>query len=357
MSCININNVEFQTRLKQSGLSEFDYQVQVNKYFNLQRKLGVPENELKFPELDMVNNADSSNYLSENIKLKNNDEALIQNILNYTNTSDIKQATIEINNKHRDLEVSITPLVNEAIVQIEHRPTNTTIKENPIVSISDNKFALTSIFNKLIDLYGIKFNNVTIADILSDPKFKNITDAKNVNAFILDGEIYINMDVAKLDAPIHEMSHLLLGSVKYQNPNLYQELINTSEKFPMYNQLIKNYPNRTKSDVNEEIFVTEFSKFLVNQSSIIDELPEIIQYEIIYNIKRMLDSMLMGDISVKSIPTENLMNLSIIKIAELVNSDTFSDVSKCSLNNSHQHRMLNNIKSDLMKNNELIEEC
>jgi hypothetical protein len=72
------------------------------------------------------------------------------------------------------------------------------------------------------------------------------------------------MDVAKLDAPIHEMSHLLLGSVKYQNPNLYQELINTSEKFPMYNQLIKNYPNRTKSDVNEEIFVTEFSKFLVN---------------------------------------------------------------------------------------------
>lgn len=356
MSCINTNNVEFQTRLKQSGLSEFDYSVYVMDYFNQQRKMGVSEKDLKYPELDMINEADSSKYLSENIKLKN-DEASIQDILDYTHVSDIKQANIEINNKHRDLEVNIIPLNKQAIVQIEHRPNTTNNKNNEQISIYKDKFALTSIFDKLIDLYGIKFNYITIADIQNDSKFKNITNAKNVNAFILDGEIYINMDVADIDAPIHEMSHLLLGSVKYQNLKLYQELIETSEKFPMYEELIKNYPNRTRSDINEEIFITEFSKFISNKESIIDKLPQIIQHEIIYNIKRMLDSMLMGDISVRSIPTESLMNLSITEIAELVNSNAFNNVSKCSLSNSHQHRILNNIKSDLIKNNELIENC
>ena len=68
-NCINIKSVEFQTKLKQSGLSEFDYAVQVQKYFDQQRRMGVPEDQLKFPELDMVDGANSSEYLSEQIKL------------------------------------------------------------------------------------------------------------------------------------------------------------------------------------------------------------------------------------------------------------------------------------------------
>jgi hypothetical protein len=49
------------------------------------------------------------------------------------------------------------------------------------------------------------------------------------------------MDVADIDAPIHEMTHLLLGSIKYQNPQLYMELVNLSEKLPYYSELSKNY--------------------------------------------------------------------------------------------------------------------
>lgn len=356
MNCINTNNIEFQTKLKQSGLSEFDYTVEVMSYFNKQRKLGVSEKNLKYPELDMMPDANSENFLSEQIKLKNNGTK-IQNILNYTNTNDIKQANIEINNKHRDLEVNIIPLNTEALVQIEHRPTTIINKANEPVSIYKDKQALVSIFNKLSTLYGINFHNVTVDDIQSDSKFKDIIDAKNVNAFILDGDIYINMDVADIDAPIHEMGHLLLGSIKYQNPELYTELINISEKLPTYEELIKNYPSRTRSDINEEIFVTELSKFISNKYSIIQELPKMAQHDILYNVKRMLDSMLMGDISVKTIPTEQLLNMSIVDMAELVNSDVFNNISKLTLNDNQQHRILNNRKSDLIKNNELIERC
>lgn len=355
-NCINTKSVEFQTNLKRSGLSEFDYAVMVRRYFDLQRSMGVSEEQLKYPELDMVDGADSSQYLSENIKLKNGG-ASVEDILTYTKTEDIHQATIEINNKHRDLEVTILPLNNEALVTIEHRPDQLTDKGNPINPITKDKAAMVNIFNKLAELYGIKFNNITIADLVNDPKFKDVLDAKHTNAFILDGEIYINMDVADVDAPMHEIAHILLGGIKYQNPNLYAEIVNMAEVLPNYDELVKKYPARTRSDVNEEIFVTELAKFASNKYSAIQELPEIVQHEILYNITRMLDSMLMGDISVKTIPAENLLKMSLPTIAEMVNSGSFNNLSKGILQDSHMHRMLNNRKADLMNNNELKEHC
>jgi hypothetical protein len=132
-------------------------------------------------------------------------------------------------------------LDKEALVKVEHRPTDTNMKENPIVDIDKNKQAIVPIFNKLATLYGIKFHNVTIEDLIRNPKFKDIIDAKHINAFILDGEIYINMDVADIDAPIHELTHLLLGSIKYQNPSLYTNLVSIAEELPNYNELITNY--------------------------------------------------------------------------------------------------------------------
>jgi hypothetical protein len=126
--------------------------------------MGVSEEDLKYPELDRIDGSDSSQYLSENIKLKD-DGANIQDILNYTKTSNISEATIKINNKHRDLEVNIMPLNEQALVRIEHRPTADFNKENPPVSISSNKQALIPIFNKLAKLYGINFYNVTIDDL------------------------------------------------------------------------------------------------------------------------------------------------------------------------------------------------
>ena len=325
-------------------------------YFDKQLESGIKEEDLKYPELDQINNPDSSEYLSENIKLQDGG-AFISDILNYTNSDNIEDATIAINNKHRDLEVDILPLNKEALVKVEHRPTDTSMKENPIVDIDKNKQAIVPIFNKLATLYGIKFHNVTIEDLIRNPKFKDIIDAKHINAFILDGEIYINMDVADIDAPIHELTHLLLGSIKYQNPSLYNNIVSIAEELPNYNELITNYQNRTRSDINEEIFVTELAKYVSNKPSILQNLPMFVQEEMLYNIKRLLDSMLMGDISVKAIPTSKLMNMSLYDMTKLVNSPAFTNVSRATLNDSQVHRILNNRKSDLMSRNELIEEC
>lgn len=355
-NCIDTKSVEFQTNLKRSGLSEFDYAVSVREYFDLQRSLGVSEEALRYPELDMVEGANSTKYLEEMIKMKD-DSATIEEILKYAGVTDIEAAKAIINNKHRDLEVDVLPLNKDALITITRRPNTTVDKENPVNPVSSDKMALVPIFNKLAELYGIKFHNVTIADIQSDPKFKDVFDVQHTNAFILDGEIYINMDVADIDAPIHEIAHLVLGSLKYQNPALYAEIVNIVEQLPTYSELIKNYPSRTRSDVNEEIFVTELAKFAANKYSLIQELPEIVQHEILYNIKRMLDSMLMGDISVRTIPTDQLLSMSLVEIAKLVNSDAFNNTSRGTLQDSGIHRILNNRKSDLMNSNELKEHC
>lgn len=355
-NCINTKSVEFQTRLKQSGLSEFDYAVEVRTYFDKQRSMGVSEENLKYPELDMVDGADSSAYLAENIKMKDNG-ADIQDILNYSKTSDIAQANIEINNKHRDLEVTILPLNEQALVTIEKRPNDIESKNNPIVSIDKDRQALVPVFNKLATLYGINFHNVTIADLQTDTKFKDVVDAKHTKAFILNGEIYINMDVADIDAPLHEMSHLLLGGIKFQNPELYNSLVDVVEQLPNYQELVLQYSSRTRSDVNEEIFVTELAKFAANKRSFFQQLPEYVQYEMLYNIRRLLDSMLMGDTSVKTISSSQLLSMSIPQIAELVNSGIFNNISRSIMSDSNMHRVLNNRKSDLMQRNELKEEC
>jgi hypothetical protein len=52
----------------------------------------------------------------------------------------------------------------------------------------------------------------------------------------------------------------------------------------------------------------------------IDALGELVKYEINYNIKRLLDSVLMGQYSVKSIPDEKLYNMTFSEIAKVINS-------------------------------------
>ena len=43
-----------------------------------------------------------------------------------------------------------------------------------------------------------------------------------------NGKIYINTDRADIDAPIHEMTHMLLGSIRFKNPDLYFDLIESA---------------------------------------------------------------------------------------------------------------------------------
>jgi hypothetical protein len=107
--------------------------------------------------------------------------------------------------------------------------------------------------NRMKKLYGISIIPITNEE-LSSKDWSFIKD-KTVQGFIYDGNIYINLDVASKDTPIHELSHILLGSLKFTDPQLYLNILNTVDNLPNREYLAKGYLNRSRNDINEEIFI------------------------------------------------------------------------------------------------------
>jgi hypothetical protein len=92
--------------------------------------------------------------------------------------------------------------------------------------------------------------------------FDIISDASTAAAFIYQGDIYVNEDIAGTDSKVHELLHVLMGAMKFKNPELYANMVSIVENLENYNDLVAQYPNRARMDINEEIFVTEYAKMI-----------------------------------------------------------------------------------------------
>ncbi len=349
MTCINKKSVEYQTLKDKSGIPEYILDatcaIFLNKYD-------------RFPYLDEIVGSNSENYLKRQLDIKNNNSVNLDNLLKVTNSETIEQSIHKLNDQYRDLQINILPVINEGIVEIKHMPTqnNNNVQKISQDNLINSPLIFKDIILKLSKLYGINFNFVTDYE-LNSKKWEHINP--NVKAFVYNNEIYININKYSIDSPIHELMHLFIGSIRFSNPNLYTELINSVTNFQNYNSLSKQFVNRTKNDINEEIFVTEVSKYLTGLDSEINQFNDKIKYELNYNIKRLLDIILFGQDSVKIIEDFDFYNLSLRKLSELVNSQEFVNGFKgfFSSENSELHRKLNNMKSQLYKEGILKEYC
>lgn len=348
MQCINENSREYQTLKKQSGLSDFVLSAYVGDFL---------ETHDRFPYLDELPEADSSKAISEDLSLNKDNTTKTENILQATNTNNVEEAVPVLNDKYRDKEIEVLEVGSKSKVYITTRPNTTQVSDDNIDNDYENVNSF-AFFNEIIDklqtLYGINIIPITNAE-LSQDRWASITGTKGVKSFIYNGNIYINTDIATVDSPVHEFLHLLFGSMKYQNRALYDQLVGQAEQFDSYNSISQNYPNRTRGDVNEEVFVTELAKYLTGQKNAISNLEQFAQDEIIYNINRTLDTVLMGENSVKCVENPYIMNLK--TLAKLVNSSTMISEKRGSLDDATLNRMMANTKSELIRNKELKEEC
>lgn len=228
---------------------------------------------------------------------------------------------------------------------------NDEIKSN---SVADN---LEPMLDRLEELYGISFKRITNDEIRNSNLSQYVPDATQVNAFILNGEIYINMDNAKVDAPIHELSHLLLGTLRQTNPELYMQLVNSVEQYPEYEYELKKYKNRSRVDANEEIFVDLFARAYTGQLDL--GLDKTIMEDVEYEIERNLDSAIFPN---KSTTTENLSNLmgkSMLEIMNIfgtvINKDNIAKAFADDLGTTS--RYMANMKESLFKTGDLKEYC
>lgn len=357
--CLNKNSVEYQTLLKMSGLSEFKFNAFTSTFVD---KFG------RYPELDEIPGADSRPYLNNSLSVKTiDDTSFVKNdkIFSQTGTTDVKEANIRINNTYRDLEVKLTPSSEVSTMQVRKRPNKwDNVYEGGIIiddstSSSRNVGVFNSILEKLANLYGINFVSITNGELSSEQWKGVVDDAKTTNAFVYNGDIYINIDNSSIDAPLHEMLHLFLGSVRYSDPQLYFSMVEAMNELPNKALLARNYKDRTDSDINEELLVSEFSKYVTGQDSIISKLPVNVLHKTFYNMGRVLDSILFGEQSIATMDTKSLFNSSLVKLSEYLGSALTNNQYSGTFNvkSAEVHRVLANVKSDLMKNKDLKEFC
>lgn len=348
--CINTKSFEFQTLKEKSGLSDFELEYQVQAF---QEMYG------RWPNLDELEGVDSEPYIRKSLHIREDNSTSIDKILEETGTEDIRDAKIQLNNEYRDKEIDIIPLKNDAIVEITKRPnTQEDLSEDIYEQDTEvnNAVLMMQTIDKLQDLYGINIKYISNSELNSE-EWQQVPGVQSAKAFIFNGDIYVNTDNATIESPLHEMLHLIFGSIKYSEPELYQSLVDQAINFSSYNRTAKLYPNRTQNDLNEEVFITELSKYLAGKQSDLAGLDPSVMHEISYNMYRLLDTVMMGGNSVKTIPESVLYNLNMKQVAQIVNSAIAQGRNVGSLDSSQVSRIMANVKSDLLSKGLLKEEC
>ena len=342
MICINKKSDEYQTQLSRSGISDSQFEAYASYYI---------ENFGRYPYLDELPNADSSKYIKDKLDINGNQTSYVRKnrLREFTLETNKDKIQKKLNSIFKDKEIELTDLDDDvSIIKIIDRPSKYNIKESEDIDITNPDsftFFVDGLY-KLSNLYGINFKMVTNQDLKLDP-FSSL-HASEAKAFVYNGDIYINIDQASVDSPIHEMLHLLIGSMRFTNIESYKSLIDNIQKLPEFSFLAKQFPNRTINDVSEEILIDQFSKFLTSKDS---KLSQNQIYDMFYELKRNLDTLLMGNISVGSLDINQMKQMSILEIGKLVNSRRLIN------NYSEFHRVLNNVKSDLIKKGELEQIC
>lgn len=350
-SCINTNAAEFRSLQERSGLSDFQLKVAVRAY--------QMEHPNGWPRLDEIPQANSEESLRKSLNIRKDNSTKVKKVLEATNTSSVEEATVYINNLHRDLNTNILPIQEDAIVTIERRPSIYRLKKGEARDLSKvcSPVFIGQALENLATNFGIQTVFKTTRELKEEGILDQVPEGAQVSAFILNGNIVVNADVASVDAPTHELMHVLMGSLKYTQPDLYYQLVQLAEQLPVYAERAALYPHRAQSDVDEEVFVEEYAKYITGLPSEFRNLDPEVLYQLDYEMTRTLDTILNGDNSVKMIPAAMRFNTSLRNLGIMVNSKNMEPRNVCFAESAFLSRVLGNIKSDLFKQNKLEEIC
>lgn len=354
-ACINKKSYEYRSLQERTGLSDLFLEAEIIDY--------ADNHNGRWPTPAEIDGSDTTEHAREFLELRKNNTTETSKLTDKFQVDTVDEAVVLLNTQdtYNDLEFDILPLNKTSIVNISHRSTiynnNFEIRYKPDEEVN-SKIVLDTAFGKLATLYGIHFKQVYLRDLHNDPMFKDVISVDpNPKAFILNGQIYINMNNYSVDSPIHELSHMLIGQLRFTKPELYMQLISLSEQLPNYGKMMRAYPNRSRNDINEEIFVTEYSKFITGQKSVFDSIDPDIAYQVQFQVNRMIDTILEGSLGIRDLKLQDIGRLSLKQIADLVNSSKMTSVNSFPLEDSSIHRKLNNMKSKMLKSGQLKEVC
>jgi hypothetical protein len=127
-----------------------------------------------------------------------------------------------------------------------------------LASKSVSPVVISKLINKLASVLEMKINTVSNLDLELDERFAGSKSIKNSKGFVYEGEVFINIDTATLDTPIHEiLGHVFLSNIKQTDKILYDSIIKKSlEEISAKEDILTEYPELENSpeDLANEIF-------------------------------------------------------------------------------------------------------
>lgn len=352
------------------------------KFNTLQRRTGIDEKSLsvfvatsidtkgRMPEIDeifmsdslpsMVNDFDMKGYTNGRFTVKSSTISL---------DSPEKQSDINsrLNNTYKDYETRVLFNGENSIIVPTKRPIDSSLinVDEPVkqyfnreVKKASSSMMLSSMIAKANNLYGMNIISFNADNEHEMPFFNETFYTGGKSALIYNGNIYINTDIADIDAPIHEMMHILLGEMKYNDSKLYYNMVSQARYFPVWGYMRNSELNdMTMDDALEEVFVQEVSRYMAGLDNSISRMRLNEKSKLEYNIMRMLDTMVFGVKSVRTVGFNSLANISLSDLCNMMGSAISTMRDKGDMSGSMQHRMLANMKTDLIKKGLLKEIC
>lgn len=119
-------------------------------------------------------------------------------------------------------------------------------------NFSDSKELIVEISNFLANKFGVNIN------IISNLELQEMGLTNTTAAFVTKDEIYVNIDIANIADPLHEVLHLVLATLKASDPDNYYRIVNSVQNHPMFNSIAKIY-NEINTELLEETFIKLFT--------------------------------------------------------------------------------------------------
>lgn len=297
--CLDHESFEYQSLKNRTDIPGFHFDAICSYYL---------ERYGRFPKLDEIPNTNSINVL--NNKLGSSEEVLdnesgvpyhqfttseekLKKLLGIPDLDSLEKNFLgEIKQKfiqaYPDLDlISFSKVDNKYTINVR-RIASKWFNRKAEFEQNENVFSIVVINNlieKAIQRFGRKIYKITDLDLAS-PKWNGLIDRSKTNkAFIYNGDIYINVDHATIEDTLHEFLHLILGSIEQKEGKDYYNLISKiasdeqwlESQLPMFYKPGTNQLDRSMSDILEELFVREMSKYLTGQKSKIQEFESKVQ--------------------------------------------------------------------------------
>jgi hypothetical protein len=123
-------------------------------------------------------------------------------------------------------------------------------------SDEDHPFSKSLPTDKKTDEATLRLIADKITKLNPDVKINFVTDETGEykqNAWVKNGEIFINTDRATIEDPVHELIHLAMPIVKLSED--WELIKQTMKTHPEFNEIRRYYPELNDDDITEELFV------------------------------------------------------------------------------------------------------